>query len=268
MQIISAAPRPSQLGDEDLSALLDHNDVMRELQIRSRLDAQTLRRTPTAADPSLRGPLHTVASGTGASGSGEGVAAIAAPPSGQPLDALLRGRTSQRVYGPEPVPVEALAAVVEQAAHFDRSAWPDHEAGAGLEFLVAARNVAGLNPALYLYSEDRGDFTPLAELPDGAAAADLVLQLEFADAPAIVLVCGPLAASLGRHGEHGHRLLLGRAGAAAHTAWLTALDRGLVGSIFAGFLSAALKPLVPVDGYRSAQLLAFSLGRPPASPEH
>ncbi|MGW8975635.1 nitroreductase family protein [Streptomyces platensis] len=262
MQIISAAPRPSQLRDEDLPALLDHNDVMRELQIRSRLDAETLRRTPTAAAPALRGPLHTAASGAG-----EGFAAIAAPHSGQPLDALLRRRASQRTYGPEPVPVEVLAAVVEQAAQFDRSAWPDHEAGAGLEFLVAARNVAGLAPALYLYSEDRGDFTSLAELPDGEAAADLVLQLEFADAPAIVLVCGPLAASLGRHGEHGHRLLLARAGAAAHTAWLTALDRGLVGSIFAGFLSAALKPLVPVDGYRSAQLLAFSLGRPPASPE-
>ncbi|AJC59442.1 hypothetical protein GZL_06879 [Streptomyces sp. 769] len=40
------------------------------------------------------------------------------------------------------------------------------------------------------------------------------------------------------------------------------MDRGLVGSVFAGFLSSALKALVPVDGYRSAQLFAFSCGYP------
>ncbi|WP_328740614.1 nitroreductase family protein [Streptomyces erythrochromogenes] len=237
-----------------LPALLEHNELMRNLQLRSRLDAAALRAEPAAPDTALRGTLRSA---------GEGkhlVPAGIAPAGTEPLESLLRRRASVRTYAPRPVAADVLAAVIDRAATFDREAWHDHDAGVELEFLVAARDVAGLPVGLYLYSPAGGGFTRLSDLPAGDAAAELVLQLEFAHAPAIVMVCGPLAASLDRHGEHGHRLLLTRAGAAAHTAWLTALDRGLVGSIFAGFLSSALKPLVPVDGYRSAQLLAFSCG--------
>ncbi|MEC4020248.1 nitroreductase family protein [Streptomyces sp. H27-D2] len=245
-----------------LPALLDSSEVMRQLQVRARLDSEALREAPGTPTPELRGALQAA----GATHH-DRTAAVAAPPSEQSLEAVLRRRSSVRTYAPQAVPVEVLAAVVERAAAFDRSAWPDHDAGVELEFLVAARNVAGLSTGIHLYSPTGGEFIRLADLPDGEAAGDLVLQLEFADAPAIVMTCGPMAASLDRHGEHGHRLLLTRAGAAAQTAWLTALDRGLVGSIFAGFLASALKPLVPADGYRSAQLLAFSCGYPLAADE-
>ncbi|MEU3568947.1 nitroreductase family protein [Kitasatospora sp. NPDC036755] len=261
MPIDSAPLLPSRRQEQDLPLLLDHNSVLREIQVRSRLDAESLDRPLTTPDPALRGLLR-ISAEKRAGGAG-GIPAVAAPTGRKSLDELLRHRSSVRTYGSRPVAVEAIAAMVHRASDFDRSAWPDHGSGAELEFLVAARDVSGLPRGLYLFSPERGDFTALADLPGSEAAGDLVLQLEFADAPAIVLVCGPLAGSLDRHGEHGHRLLLTRAGAAAHTAWLTALDLGLVGSIFAGFLSAALKPLVPVDGYRSTQLLAFSLGHAP-----
>ncbi|MEU2158858.1 nitroreductase family protein [Streptomyces sp. NPDC019396] len=240
-----------------LPALLDHNGLMRQLQLRSRLDAEALRTALVEPAAELGGRLRAAADEHP-----DRVAAEAAPASEEPLESLLRRRASTRTYAPTPIAVEELAAVVDRAASFDRDAWPDHDAGAELEFLVAARHVTGLPAGIYLYSSARSEFVRLADLPAGDAAEELVLQLEFAHAPAIVMVCGPLAASLDRHGEHGHRLLLTRAGAAAHTAWLTALDRGLVGSIFAGFLSSALTPLVPVDGYRSAQLLAFACGHP------
>ncbi|THA46553.1 nitroreductase family protein [Streptomyces sp. A1136] len=242
-----------------LPGLLDHNELLRQLQLRSRLDAAALSAEPHTPAPALHGMLQSAGEGK------HKVSAEIAPASAEPLESLLRRRASVRTYAPRAVEVDVLAAIIERAATFDRGAWPDHDAGACLEFLVAARNVSGLPTGLHLYSPAEGGFTRLADLPAGDAAADLVLQLEFAHAPAIVMVCGPLAASLDRHGEHGHRLLLTRAGAAAHTAWLTALDRGLVGSIFAGFLSSALKPLVPLDGYRSAQLLAFSCGHAAAS---
>ncbi|WP_079025769.1 nitroreductase family protein [Streptomyces yangpuensis] len=242
-----------------LPSLLDHNELLRNLQLRSRLDAEALGVGPGVPDTGLRGTLQAAGEGR------HPVPAEIAPAGTQPLEALLRRRASVRTYAPRPVASDVLAAVVDRAAAFDRETWSDHDSGAGLEFLVAARDVAGLPVGLYLYSPAGSGFIRLADLPAGDAAAELVLQLEFADAPAIVMVCGPLAASLDRHGEHGHRLLLTRAGAAAHTAWLTALDRGLVGSIFAGFLSSALKPLVPVDGYRSAQLLAFACGHAAAA---
>ncbi|WP_053690382.1 nitroreductase family protein [Streptomyces sp. WM6372] len=240
-----------------LPALLDANEVMRQLQVRSRLNADELSRRPAVPGPALQGALRAAITPQH-----ERTATVAAPPSERALEAVLRERASVRTYAARPIPVEVLAAVVDRAAAFDRAAWPDHEAGAGLEFLVAARAVDGLSTGIHLYDPEGGEFIRLADLPLGEAAGDLVLQLEFADAPAIVMACGPLAASLDRHGEHGHRLLLARAGAASQTAWLTALDRGLVGSIFAGFLASALKPLVPVDGYLSAQLLAFSCGYP------
>ncbi|WP_078875958.1 nitroreductase family protein [Streptomyces sp. 769] len=240
-----------------ISDLPEPSDVLKELQSRSRLDAEDLQAPPTVPQPALIGTLAQLGTYQDCA-----IAAVSAPPSQVPLETLLRQRTSVRAYNAKPVPVELLSSVVQQAVAFDRSAWPDDEAGAGLQFLVAARSVTGLPQGLYLYSADRGDFASVADLPDGEAAAELVLQLEYAHSPAIVIVCGPLAASLDRHGEHGHRLLLTRAGAATHTAWLAALDRGLVGSVFAGFLSSALKALVPVDGYRSAQLFAFSCGYP------
>ncbi|MEU0675213.1 nitroreductase family protein [Streptomyces sp. NPDC006172] len=240
-----------------LPALLDHNGLMRQLQLRSRLDAQALLEEPAEPAPAIGGMLRSAGAGHH-----DLVAAEAAPAGEEPLESLLRRRASVRSYAPRPVDVGEISAVVDRAAAFDQASWPDHDAGAELEFLVAARDVTGLRAGMYLYSAASRAFVRLADLPAGAAAEDLVLQLEFAHAPAIVIVCGPLAASLDRHGEHGHRLLLTRAGAAAHTAWLTALDRGLAGSIFAGFLSSALKPLVQVDGYRSAQLIAFACGHP------
>jgi nitroreductase len=57
-------------------------------------------------------------------------------------------------------------------------------------------------------------------------------------------------------------LLLARAGAAAHAAWLAALGMGLDGTVFAGLLPAAVRELAGTDGYTSAPLFAFSLGWP------
>ncbi|MBT2445597.1 nitroreductase family protein [Streptomyces sp. ISL-43] len=249
-------PRPATWQrPEPLSGPLDYNDVMRELQVRSRLDQAAVRRYNDAPDPALATPSLEA--------DAPGVPVTPAAAGARPLDELLRDRVAVRTYAPAPVTADELAAVLNQAQSFDSLSWPDHHAGGPLGFLVAARNVTGLPTGLYGYEPELGEFSRLADLPEGEAAESMVLQMEFAWAPAIVLVCGSLAASLDRHGEHGHRLLMARAGAAAHTAWLAALDQGLVGSIFAGFLSSALKPLLGLDGYRTAQLLAFAVGRPP-----
>lgn len=89
-----------------------------------------------------------------------------------------------------------------------------------------------------------------------------MLQPEFATASAIVFVVGPLLESLGEMGDHGHRVLLTRAGTACEAAWLKSLQFGLVGSIFAGFLPAAARDFFGIDGLRDSQLLAYAVGHP------
>ena len=84
----------------------------------------------------------------------------------------------------------------------------------------------------------------------------------MAEAAAILTVVGPLAAAVGRHGGHGHRLLLARGAAATQAAWLRATEPGLVGTAFAGFLPSFLRTHAAVDGHERLALLAFAVGRP------
>jgi len=214
----------------------------------------------------LTGEL-VVASRLGASDlrkpAGLGAAAVAPraalPEPGDPgaLDALLRRRTSVRTWARTPLAQEEVRTVVRAAGDADARLWPgEAAAGQGLELLLVAWRVAGLAPGLYagLGLERAG------ELPTGPAAQELVLQVEYAEAPALVLVLGDLAAAEARHGCHGHRLALLRAGAAAHAGWLAALGAGLVGGVFAGLLPGPLRGLAGVDGASRAQLFALAIG--------
>ena len=88
--------------------------------------------------------------------------------------------------------------------------------------LEMERGMGNAYDALHL-SIERSELCRVANLPDGRDAEELVMQREFADAPALLVITGNLAAALARHGSHGHRLLLTRAGAAGHAAWLAAL---------------------------------------------
>ncbi|GAB1641475.1 nitroreductase family protein [Krasilnikovia sp. MM14-A1259] len=234
----------------------DHTQALRLLQKYSRLDADAATVGLRHANPSLYRAVDAHADAHHV------VRAVAAASPATPLNGIQEQRLSIRYFDEHPVTVDVLAAITTAAAAFDQEAWTEQAAGTDLQVLVAARDVAGLPPAIYAHRPHTETFVRVGDLPTGDESADLVLQVEFADSPAIVLICGPLAASLDRHGEHGHRLLLSRAGAAAYAGWLTAIDHGLVGSIFAGFLATSLRPLAPVDGYYTTQLLALAVGHP------
>jgi hypothetical protein len=200
-------------------------------------------------------------------------------PAGGPLTALpapaspraaladvLPGRTAVREYAQTPLTGPDLSAILAAADRMDASAWSgERAAGVDLEVYCAARRVTGVDPGFYRFLPQRSGLHRVASLPDGPAAEDLVAQREFAQAPALLIIMGNLAAALARHGSHGHRLLLSRAGAAGHAAWLTALRLHLVGTVFTGLLPHVVWERAGVDGYHRAALFAFAAGHPVAT---
>ncbi|GAA2707319.1 nitroreductase family protein [Actinoplanes palleronii] len=179
------------------------------------------------------------------------------------LDDVLAERTSTRDYAPAAMSAEDLSALFAAADRMDARGWAgEREAGVGLELYCAAWRVTGVDTGLYRYLPGESALRRVASLPSGAEAEELVLQREFAQAPALLVITGNLAGALARHGSHGHRLLLSRAGAAGHAAWLAALRLGLVGTVFAGLLPHVLRERVGADGYHRAPLFAFAAGHP------
>ncbi|WP_405762240.1 nitroreductase family protein [Streptomyces sp. NBC_00045] len=173
------------------------------------------------------------------------------------LRPALERRRANRFFAERTVDPELLAAMIRAGHAADAALWPAEQARP-LEFLVVARAVTGLGPAVHRLGPD--GFEPLTAISGTDELSTLVLQPEFAHAPALLLAIGSLEDALEGGGSHGHRRLLERSGAACEAAWLTAVDAGLAGSIFAGFLPSALKRLVGIDGFRRTQLLALAVG--------
>jgi nitroreductase len=186
---------------------------------------------------------------------------LPAPLAGEasPVD-VLRRRGAVRRYGGAPIPLAAVATALAAADRGDLSDWPsERDAGVELGLFVVAWNVAGLPPAVYRYAAEAHQLVGVAPAPQGPADR-LVRQPEFTGAAAFVEVVGNLAAAVARHGSHGHRLLLVRAGAAAHRAWLAALSAGLAGCIFEGLLPQPFREVSGADGYTKARLVACAIG--------
>ncbi|MCU7727310.1 nitroreductase family protein [Actinoplanes sp. KI2] len=183
-----------------------------------------------------------------------------APPRAS-LDDVLPGRTAVRDFAGTPVAAAELSALLAAADRMDAEAFPaERDAGLGLELYCAAARVTGLDAGLYRHVPERPALRPVASLPDGLD--ELVTQPGIAGAPALLIIMGNLAGALARHGSHGHRLLLSRAGAAGQAAWLTALRLHLTGTLYAGLQPHVLRERAGADGYHRAALLAFAAGHP------
>jgi hypothetical protein len=231
----------------------DRLRLLERLLTDTRLDAEAASRPPAPIPPALRraprdGPLTALP-------------APAAPRAS--LNDVLPERTSVRDYAATPLSGAELSAILTAANRMDDDGWPaDRAAGVDLELYCAAWRVTGVEAGLYRYLPQRSALCRLARLPEGPQAEELVLQRDFAHAAALLIIAGNLAAALARHGDHGHRLLLCRAGAAGHAGSLTALRLGLVGTVFAGLLPHVLWERAAADGYHRAALFAFAAGHP------
>lgn len=180
---------------------------------------------------------------------------------GIPLWNVLQNRRAVRAYTRESISPKSLSAMLKAATEGDAADWPSAEYAAKIELLVVAWRVEGLPQGIYRYLPASHSVAAIGPAPNQEAGGkDLVLQTEFADASAIVLVAGELGAALKQHGAWGHRNLLVRAGAAGYRLWIASLATGLSGTVFAGLLPRAAQRLAGLDGYRKAGLFAYAVG--------
>lgn len=180
---------------------------------------------------------------------------------GLPLWDVLQSRRAIRAYAKAAISRKILATMLKAAIEGDKADWPRSEFPAKIELLVVAWRVEGLPQGIYRYLPATHSLTLVGPAPDRETSGkDMVLQTEFADAPAIVLVTGELGIALKQHGAWGHRNLLVRAGAAGYRLWLASLAMGLSGTVFAGLLPRAAQRLAGLDGYRKAGLFAYAVG--------
>ncbi|MEV6520444.1 nitroreductase family protein [Longispora sp. NPDC051575] len=188
--------------------------------------------------------------------------AAAAPRPGL-LAEVLTHRRAIRHFRAEPVDLATLLGAVADGMAADRARWPGEHP---LIPVLVAQHVAGLPPAVYRLDPGGATATPVMALAGRAAYEELTLQKEFATAGAIVSLLGDLDAADSAHGGAGYRTLMTRAGGAGYQMWLSAISHGLVGSVFAGFLPAAVRTPLRCDGVTRHQLFALAVGPPGADP--
>jgi nitroreductase len=148
-----------------------------------------------------------------------------------PLEEALCRRRSVRAFGAEEVSRSDVDFVIGSGLAAERTQQaPGTHPDMGVTIATAAFNVGGLEPGLYLPAAAAG-----AVCGRGPGAQWLAgLQAQYADAPALLLVCGNLARACAAAGRRGYPQLLVRAGAAGYGAWLAAVSIGLAGCAFGG----------------------------------
>lgn len=145
---------------------------------------------------------------------------------------VLSRRRSVRAFGPEPARTADLSMLMDAGLAAERRLWP---AGTSprvqMTFLLTALNVASLAPGLYLRATAMpGTFSALQRQPAWLPE----LRQRYADAPALVMVCGDAVGACRAIGKRGYGHTLVRAAAAGYAAWLRAISLAMAGTVFGG----------------------------------
>jgi SagB-type dehydrogenase family enzyme len=180
---------------------------------------------------------------------------------GRLLSEVLSRRVSVRRFAQEPVALDHLSTMLFCAQQGDAENWPDEQAEEHrLNFLVIASRFRGAEPGVYSYDARRHRLLWLKPAPAPQQKAELFVQREFSQAPAVVWIYGNLAGACARHGAFGHRLLLLRAGAAGHRLSTAAGALGVAGCLVGGVVPGAGRRQFGFDGYLRASLIGFATG--------
>jgi hypothetical protein len=150
-------------------------------------------------------------------------------------DKILADRRSVRQFGCRPVPAALLADACQNAMRLERAYWPTEVHGdSGLRLAVATARVDGLAAGLHTLSVATAEFRYLADT--GAPLAG-ELQQEYANAPALVLVCAENVRNRDVLPRSSYQSTVMRAGALGYAVLLNAMAAGLCGCPFGRAMS-------------------------------
>lgn len=143
-----------------------------------------------------------------------------------PVEDYLTQRRSVRVFAPSAIPRSHVLGAIAAARDAEAAVWPPDTHGAiALDILIAAFDIDGLARGLYATGEVNTEL-----LSSDSACLD-VLRKQYADAPALLLMCADLNQAFREAGPAGYPATLIRAGTAGYAAWLWSVSVGLVGCI-------------------------------------
>lgn len=182
--------------------------------------------------------------------------------SGDPLDLhdTLRERRSSLHYGDAPVRTDLILRLVREALSRDCSDWALDDDMGPLEAFVFALRSEGKPAGVYRVTAQEASFiAPASAIGDPER---LGVQREFADASGIVTVCANLDRADSWAGAHGFRLCAVRASMSLYDFHLRCQSNGLVGTVFGGFIGAAVRNLIQSDGATRHPLLAATYAHP------
>ena len=174
-------------------------------------------------------------------------------------------RSSSTSYGTEPLEAEPLLAMVRDALADDARTWGEDAAACPLEPFVLLLRPRGAEPGIYRVRLDGVDL--IRPLPEAEAIEGMTVQKEFARAGAIVSVAANLDEADTWGGAVGYRFTMSRSAALIYSVHLRAVARGLVGTVFAGFATSAVRHLLDSDGVSRHQMFAVTVASPVAEPE-
>ena len=173
-------------------------------------------------------------------------------------------RSSSTSYGAEPLAVEPLLGMVRDALADDARTWGEDAAACPLEPFVLLLRPSGAEPGIYRVRLDGVDL--VRPMPQAEEIEGMAVQKEFARAGAIVSMAADLDRADAWAGAHGYRHAMARAAAVIYSLHLRAAARGLVGTVFAGFATSAVRHLLDSDGVSRHQMFAVTIASPQTTP--
>ena len=201
---------------------------------------------------------------------------VALPPAWAPVtlsvEQAICSRVSGRQFAPVSLAPEQLAALLYLGGavrsvredggvrSYQRNV-PNSGNLGSVEVYPVLLNVAGIDPGIYHFDSVRHDLARLRAGHFGAWLRERVLlQVEFAEAAAALVLTGAIGRLSAKYGLRGYRLALLDAGHVSENLYLAGTGLGLQVCATAGFIDDELDRALGLDGVETAALLMVLIG--------